>query len=179
MLTLMCLLAWPALIESVPVITAQDLTNLANKRLVGLRGHFISKSGGRVPHITAAIFPQSRKELLAHLSLSVAHMRRRAQSICLNLHMHILSTVWSYGSARQSLLQTYVPSKRTGSWVCHPSCSLYVFHHHCYPILREVTHIQRQSWKRTHTHTHTYIYIYINFIWIALREPSRSGPCCS
>lgn len=141
-----------------PAVIEQDLRNLANKRLVMRYGHLISYCRRRVPHITTAIFLQSRKELLAHLSLSVAHMRRRAQSICLNLHMHILSTVWSYGSARQSLLQTYVPSKRTGSWVCHTSCSLHPFLHRCYPIFGGVTHMQRQSW----THMHIYIYIYIH-----------------
>lgn len=41
------------------------------------------------------------------------HMRRRDQSICLNLH--ILSTVWSYGVPDSASYRHISPSERTGS----------------------------------------------------------------
>lgn len=93
-------------------------------RQPGWCGHPTSQKRQTVPCITTAIFLQSRKALLAHLSLSVVHMRRAEWSICLNLH--ILSTVWSLGVPDSASYRHTSPSQRTGSWVCHPSCSLHL-----------------------------------------------------
>lgn len=99
------------------------------------------------------------------ISVSGKHEKGRLEHLSQSTRTHTVHSMELW-SARQSLLQTYVPSKRTGGWVCHPSCSLHPSLHDCYLILKG-SHIQRQSW--THTHTANC------WLWTALGEPLRTG----
>lgn len=133
--------AWITLL---PAITAQIPTDLANRRPEGQRGHPISRHRQRLPCITAAIPPQSRQALLAHPSLSVAHMSCRDWSICLNLHMHILSAVWSYGAPDS-------PSYRHTSHQTEPAEFVIQAVPSILPSISAIqssegSHIQRQAW---------------------------------
>lgn len=97
-----------------------------------------------------------RSTIGTFISVSGTHEMERPEHLSQSTHTHTVHSMELW-SARQSLLQTYVPSKRTGSRVCHPSCSLHPFLHHCYAPLREVTHIQRHSWTYTHIHIQLHI----------------------
>lgn len=158
----MCPLIWPVLIKSLPAITEQDLTDLANKGLGGLYGHPINQRRWRVPCITTAIFLQSRKALLAHLSLSVAHMRRRDRSICLNLHIHILSTVWSYGVPDSPSYRHTSRQRELGAQfviqavLCiHSSIAVIQSSEGSHIHKGNHGHIHTQSYTHTNTHTLT------------------------
>lgn len=140
--------AW---IQPLPTIAAQIPTDLANRRPEGQRGHPFSQRRRRLSCITAAIPPQSRQTLLAHSSMSAAHMSCRDWSICLNLHMHILSAVWSYGAPDS-------PSHRHTSHQTEPAEFVIQAVPSIHPSISasqssEGSHIQRQSWTRTHTYT--------------------------
>lgn len=60
----------------------------------------------------------------AFISVSGTHEPLRLEHLSQSTHAHTVHSMELW-SARQSLLQTYVPSNWTGSWVCHPSCSLH------------------------------------------------------
>lgn len=123
----------------------------------GQRGNTVIQSHSEqcpVPCITTAIFLQSWKVLLAHLSLSVARMRRRDRSICLNLHVHILSTVWSYGAPDSPSYRHTSHQKELGAEfviqavLCIQSSITAI-------QSSEGSHTERQSWTHTNTHTNT------------------------
>lgn len=112
----------------------------------------------RVPCINPAIFLQTTIVLLANLSRSVVHMRQSDSSICLNLHM--LPIERRYGVPQNP---SYITSRRTGNWVCHPSCYL----HQSIAAIQSWEGSQMQRWPLTHTAEH--------WLWNALREALRTG----
>lgn len=121
-------------------------------------------TGGWVLCVTTAVILVSRRVLLANLSLSRVHVKWSDQSICLNLHIHILPTVWSYGVPDSPSYSRTSPRRKPRvvfviqAVLCiHPSIA----------ALRssEVSDIC----GRTHTRPG-------HWLWITFTEPYRTAP---
>lgn len=135
--------------QAAAAITEQELTNLANKRL-GPTHSANELAHGQSTMCHHSYFSAVQGSAIGtFISVTGAFVTKRLEHLSQSKHTHSVHSMELW-CVRQSLLQTYVPSKGTGSSVCHPSCPLHPSFHHCSPFLTggtEWTHAQ--SWVFT------------------------------